>query len=107
MKKILYIAAPFIIVILIFCAVIFFLSQNKGKGALQVTSVPAAKVYLNNKLIGQTPLCECDLKDMIAVGDYTIKLVPIQGNLQPFEQGITISSKVLTVIDRTFGQEGL
>ena len=107
MKKILYVLAPFIIVVLIFSAVIFFLSQNKGKGALQVTSIPVAKVYLNNRLLGQTPLCECDLKDMIAVGDYTIKLVPVQGNLQPFEQSITISPKVLTVVDRTFGPEGL
>ena len=44
---------------------------------------------------------------MIASGDYTVKLVPTQGNFQPFEQGITISSKVLTVVDRTFGPEGL
>jgi hypothetical protein len=107
MKRVLYIAAPFVIVVLIFSAVIFFLSQNKGKGALQVTSVPAAKVYLNDRLLGQTPLCECDLKDMIAAGDYTVKLVPTQGDLQPFEQRITISPKALTVVDRTFGPQGL
>ena len=107
MKKLLFIIAPFVVVILIFSGIIFFLSQNKGKGALQVTSVPSSKVYLNNKLLGQTPLCECDLKTMIAVGDYTVKLVPVEGNLQPFEQAITISSKVLTVVDRTFGPQGL
>jgi len=107
MKRFLLILAPFVIVVLIFSAVIFFLSQNKGTGALQVTSVPAAKVYLNDKLLGQTPLCECDLKNMIPAGDYTVKLVPVQGDLQSFEQRITISSKVLTVVDRTFGQEGL
>ena len=107
MKRIFFIVAPFVLVVLIFSGVIFFLSQNKGKGALQVTSVPASKVYLNNKLLGQTPLCECDLKTMIGAGDYTIKLVPTEGNLQPFEQAITISSKVLTVVDRTFGPQGL
>lgn len=107
MKKFLFILAPFIIVILFFFVVIFFLNQNKGKGALQVTSVPQAKVYLNDRLLGQTPLCECDLKDMITSGDYTIKLVPTQGNLQPFEQRITILAKVLTVVDRTFGPQGL
>lgn len=107
MKKVFYILAPFVVVVLIFSAVIFLLSQNKGKGALQVTSVPQAKVYLNDKLLGQTPLCECDLKDMITAGDYTVKLVPTQGNFQPFEQSITISPKVLTVVDRTFGPEGL
>ena len=107
MKRVFFIIAPFVIAVLIFSGVIFFLSQNKGKGALQVTSVPAAKVYLNDKLLGQTPLCACDLKTMIAVGDYTVKLIPTEGNLQPFEQRITISSKVLTVVDRTFGPQGL
>src|ERR1035437_5990210 len=102
MKRVFFIIAPFVIAILIFSGVIFFLSQNKGKGALQVTSVPMSKVYLNDKLLGQTPLCACDLKTMIAVGDYTVKLIPTEGNLQPFEQRITISSKVLTVVDRTF-----
>jgi len=107
MKKVFFIIAPFVIVVLIFSAVIFFLSQNKGKGALQITSVPAARVYLNGRSLGQTPLCECDLKDMIVAGDYTVKLVPIQGDWQPFEQRVTISPKVLTVVDRSFGPQGL
>jgi hypothetical protein len=92
---------------LIFSTVLFFLNQNKGKGALQVTSVPQAKVYLNNQLIGQTPLCKCELKDMIASGDYTVKLVSTTGDFEPFEQKITISSKVLTVVDKTFGPQGM
>jgi hypothetical protein len=107
MKKFLFILAPFVIVVLIFSTVIFFLSQNKGKGALQVTAVPQAKVYLNNQLIGQTPLCKCELKDMIATGDYTIKLVSIDGSFDSFEQKITISPKVLTVVDKTFGPQGV
>ncbi|HUD04807.1 MAG TPA: hypothetical protein VMR59_02370, partial [Patescibacteria group bacterium] len=64
MRKVFYILAPFVIVVLIFAAVLLFLSQNKGKGALQVTSTPVAKVYINGKLLGQTPLCACELKDM-------------------------------------------
>jgi len=107
MKKFLLILSPFVIVVLIFSTVIFFLSQNKGKGALQVTSVPDAKVYLNNKLVGQTPLCKCELKDMLPSGDYTIKLVSTQGSFDPFEQKITISPKVLTVVDKTFGPQGI
>jgi hypothetical protein len=107
MKKVFYILAPFIVVILIFAAVLYYLSQNQGKGALQVTAAPAAKVYVNGKLLGQTPLCECELKDMLAVGDYDLKLVPTQGNIEPFEQKITISPKVLTVVDRTFLGLGL
>jgi hypothetical protein len=107
MKKFLFIIAPFIVVILIFSTIIFFLSQNKGKGALQVTSVPQAKVYLNNKYIGQTPLAKYELKDMITAGSYIIKLTPTDGNFEPFEQRITISSKVLTVVDKTFGPQGI
>jgi hypothetical protein len=107
MKKFLLLLAPFVVVVLIFSTVIFLLSQNKGKGALQVTSVPSAKVYLNDKLIGKTPLCECELKDMITAGDYTIKLVSTEGNFDQFEQKITIASKVLTVVDKTFGPQGI
>jgi hypothetical protein len=106
MKKFLLILAPFVIVVIIFSTVIFFLSQNKGKGALQVTSVPEAKVYLNNQLVGQTPLCKCELKDMLSSGGYTIKLVSTTGSFEPFEQKITISPKVLTVVDNTFGPQG-
>lgn len=107
MKKVFYILAPFVLVVLIFAAVLLFLSQNKGKGALQVTSTPVAKVYLNGKLLGQTPLCACELKDMLAVGDYALRLVPTSGGFEPFEQKITINQKVLTVVDRSFAGQGL
>lgn len=107
MKKIFYILAPFVLVVLIFAAVLLFLSQNKGKGALQVTSTPVAKVYLNGKLLGQTPLCQCELKDMLAVGDYALKIVPNQAGLASFEERITIAPKVLTVVDRSFAEQGL
>jgi hypothetical protein len=102
MKKVVLLIIPFLIAIVVFSIIIFLTAKNKDKGALQVTSVPAAKVYLNNLLIGQTPLCKCELKEMLYTGDYTVKVVPINGNFEPFEQKITISPKVLTVVDRTF-----
>lgn len=107
MKKLLYIFIPILIAVVLFGLVLFLLSAKKEKGALQVTSDPASKVYINGVQIGQTPLCKCELKDMLEAGGYTIKLVPISGNFQPFEQKITISSKVLTVVDRNFGPTGL
>lgn len=85
---------------------VFVLNSNLGKGALQVTSEPNSKVYLDGKYIGQTPLCLCQLKDMVNVGDYDIRLVPTQGNFVPFEQKIPISQKVLTVVDRSFKEGG-
>lgn len=107
MKRLLYIFIPILIAVVLFGLVLFLLSSKKEKGALQVTSDPGAKVYINGTQIGQTPLCKCDLKDMLQTGEYTIKLVPTSGNFQPFEQKITISPKVLTVVDRNFGPTGL
>ncbi|HEX7042255.1 MAG TPA: PEGA domain-containing protein [Patescibacteria group bacterium] len=109
MKRLLFIIAPIILAIATFFGFSFFLSQGvSGKGALQVTSVPLSNVYLNGKLIGKTPFCMCEGKDLLKVGDYTLKLVPIEGdNLDAFEQQITITKSVLTVVDRTFGQGGL
>lgn len=107
MKKLLYIVSPFLIAILIFSIIILFVSRNKDRGALQVTSTPLSKVYLDGKLVGQTPLCKCDLNSMIEVGDHALRIVPNEGNFDPFEQKITINPKVLTVVDRTFGAQAL
>lgn len=110
MRRILYILIPFLMVIAIFAVAIFFLSQNKEKGALQVTSTPSANVYLDGKLIGKTPLCKapfCSPPDSLKSGTYIIKLIPTSGDFQPFEQQITINPKVLTVIDRSFAPTGL
>jgi hypothetical protein len=107
MRKAFYILIPFLVAILIFAIIVLFLTRSKDKGALQVTSFPPSQVYLNGNLIGQTPVYKYELKDLIDVGNYTIKMVPTQGDFQPFEQKITISPKVLTVVDRTFGPQAL
>jgi hypothetical protein len=102
MKKFLVLFLPLLIAVIIFIIVAILLNTNKNKGALQVTSTPNSKVYLNNKYIGNTPLCKCELKQMFTPGDYVLKLVPESGNLDPFEENITINPKVLTVLDREF-----
>lgn len=79
------------------------LLRGSDKGALQVTASPQSKVYLNGKYVGQTPLCRCNPKDMISVGDYTIKLVPNSGGLNEFQEKVMISKSILTVVDRKFG----
>lgn len=110
MKRIFYILIPLLLAVVLFSVVLLLLNSNKGKGALQVTSNQIAKIYLNGKLIGQTVNVEGVMgyrKDLIDEGDYVIKLIPIKGDFLPFEQKITISSKVLTVVDRNFGQTGL
>lgn len=107
MKKILLFVFPVILAIFVFGVVTYFISRNTpNKGALQVTSVPQSDVYLGNKLLGKSPLCKCDASDMVPVGDYTIKLVPIDTNYPAYEDRISINPSVLSVVDRTFGDPG-
>ncbi|MDP2637467.1 MAG: PEGA domain-containing protein [Candidatus Levybacteria bacterium] len=106
MKKVLLFLAPLFVAVTIFFIILFFLNNKSGKGALQVTSVPKSAVYLDEKLIGTTPLCACELPQMIDVGDYTIKLVPSEGGFRPFEEKIIINKGTLTVVDRTFADSG-
>lgn len=75
-----------------------------AKGALQITSSPDSKVYLNDRYLGQTPLCKCETNDMLSTGNYTVRLVPIDKGLLEFQEKITISDSVLTVVDRKFGK---
>ncbi|MDO8657930.1 MAG: PEGA domain-containing protein [Candidatus Levybacteria bacterium] len=102
MKKIILYIIPIILAFVVFLIIQFYISKNSGKGALQVTSTPKSAVYLNGKTIGQTPLCKCEMQDMIPVGDYTLRLVPENNSFPPFEERIKISKSVLTVVDRTF-----
>lgn len=106
MKKLLLFIIPVVLAIAVFFIVVtIFAKDIFGKGALQVTSLPASNVFLDGKYLGKTPLCKCDGQNMLAVGDYTIRLVPLDNSLsqQVFEQKITITKSVLTVVDRTFG----
>ncbi len=108
MKKLLLILIPSIVLALIvFLIFQQFMQARTQKGALQVTSAPDSKVYLNDKYLGQTPLCKCEAVDMLQAGDYTIRLVPIDKSLAEFQEKITITESVLTVVDRKFGKESL
>lgn len=109
MKKVLKILIPLFIVILVVGGMYFFIIKDAGKGALQVTANPKSAVYINGKLAGQTPLCKCDPSDMLASGEYAIRIVPLnsdtllkEAEILPFEQKIKINKSVLTVVDRTF-----
>lgn len=98
--------APLLIAVLIFFGILFFMDRKSGKGALQVTSVPKSSVYLGDKFIGNTPLCACDSIQMLSVGDYTVRLIPAEGNFRPFEEKIAINKSTLTAVDRTFADNG-
>lgn len=104
MKKLLLFVLPLVLAGAVFLGFQYLQSKNAGKGALQVTSHPDSKVYLNGLEIGKTPLCKCLVAEMIPTGDYTIRIVPQDGNFPPFEEKIPIGKGVLTVVDRTFNE---
>ncbi len=103
MKRVFAFSGLLFLTIIASIVTIYLYSKNLGKGALQVTSQPNSKVYLDGQFIGNTPLCKCEAQDMVDQGTHSIKLVSAEGNFPPFEQKIPISPKVLTVVDRTFG----
>ena len=106
MKKVaLVFIISFVLAVGIFLGAQYYLSNHSEKGALQVTSSPQSKVYINNRYIGQTPLCKCESSDTLDQGDYTIRLVPLDSSLQEFQEKISISQNVLTVVDRKFGKD--
>jgi hypothetical protein len=108
MKKLFFILIPAgLLTLLAVLSFNYFVKSQSQKGALQVTSVPESKVYLNDKYLGQTPLCKCEAANMLPIGDYTIRLVPADKDLSEFQEKVTISEAVLTVVDRKFGKESL
>src|SRR6266550_5833066 len=107
MKKIVVVfVISFILALGLFLGIQYYLNIRSEKGALQVTSSPTSKVYLNDAFLGQTPLCKCQASDMVVPGDYTVRLVPQDSSLQEFQEKITVSQGVLTVVDRKFGKNG-
>lgn len=105
MKRFVLFFAPIILGFLAFLGFVFVSSKfTIGNGALQVTAVPVSEVYLNGKKVGKTPLCLCEGKDQIPSGTYSLRLVPLAGdNLTSYEDTITVTKGILTVVDRTFG----
>lgn len=103
-RKIALFVIPLIFVTAIFLIFVLVFNNDNAKGALQVTSTPPSKVYLDGRIIGETPLCLCDLPKFLDSKQYSIKLVPDDNTLRPFEEKIKINPSVLTVVDRTFGK---
>lgn len=107
MRKVLFVLLCFLIACLIFVLVVILINRRLEKGALQITSNPKADVYINDKLMGRAPLCLCEGQKMLDVGEYIVRLVPVEGNFEPFQRKINITAKVLTVVDRVFSKTAL
>lgn len=74
----------------------------KGQGALQVAANIKSKVYLDDKLLGEAPVCKCEQNNTILQGEYTVKIVPDDTQFTPFVVRIKIEPGLLTHVERTF-----
>lgn len=105
LRKIILFLTPFLILIIIFLLIVLFINRDNGKGALQVASNQSAQVFLNSKYIGKTPLCLCELPQLLKTGDYDVKLIPQQQGFGTAEQKINIYDGVLTFYDVNFDND--
>src|SRR3989344_9454626 len=69
------------------------------KAALQITAKPQSTVFIDGQHVGQTPYDTNDLK----AGEITVKLVPEGQSGVSWESKVTLTPKVVTVINRRFG----
>ncbi|MBI3954643.1 PEGA domain-containing protein [Candidatus Collierbacteria bacterium] len=100
MKRSLFRILPLLFLPLILSACTSPLSVFGKKAGIQVTSNPQANVFIDDKPQGQTPALLEDQKP----GTYTIKIIPNDLTLQPWEGKVTLNSGVLTIVDRQLAQ---
>jgi septal ring-binding cell division protein DamX len=107
MKKTFLLLGIFVLFLgLIIFVIMFFVKASQGKGALQVTSTPESKIYLNGKYIGQTPYPRVDGQNTFLTGDYTLRLVPLNTLFPEYQEKVSINKLTLTVVEHTFGPQG-
>ncbi len=74
---------------------------NKKPAGLEVNTTPISEVYLDGKLVGETPYANKSLTP----GNYTVKIVPRPTGGETYadwETQLSLSSLVTTVINRSF-----
>ncbi len=105
LRKIILFIIPLLVLTILFLVIIIIINREGGKGALQVTSITTSQIYLDGKLIGKTPLCLCELPQLIKVGEYELKVTPVGKDFKEYSQKIKINQGALTVVDRTFDNQ--
>lgn len=75
-------------------------SRSARVSGLKVVSVPAASIFLNEKLIGKTPF-----EDNQPPGEYVIKLIPDDstGSVVSWQGKVTLAPSLLTYVKRELG----
>lgn len=88
-----------VFLITIFLSACILPGQKPVPSALQVTSIPKATVYLDNKELGRTPYYD----EKIPAGEHTIRLSADSANFISWQQQVKFTPRILTVINRILG----
>jgi hypothetical protein len=86
-------------------AVKYFQSQGPKDGELHVESTPGTNVFLDNKLLGTSPIK--DIK--VATGEHTVRLEPVSAisSIAPWQDKIMIGANLRTYINATLSESEL
>jgi len=71
------------------------------KAAIQITTTPTAKVFLDDKEVGMTPF----ETESIKPGDIDLKLVPEDSSLTTWEKRLTINSNTRLIVEKQFNAD--
>lgn len=104
-RKVLFLIGFVVLIIFVFILIRFvILNRAPRQGMLKVTSNVSARVLLDNRDIGKTPL-----EQKMVTGDYTIRLVPetTDQTMSSWQGRVTINPNTLTYINRDLSQSEL
>lgn len=75
---------------------------KKAEAGLQVNSIPASTVFLDEKHVGKTPFKE----EKLSPGEVTLRLVPEETTfaLSPWETKIKLVNGAMTIVNQEFGE---
>jgi len=104
-KKLIFFGFLILIFIIFIITKVFSLNQKNIYGRLTVTSSPSASVFVDNMLLGETPLQE----EKYRVGEYLIKLIPkgIATDTASWNGKINIEKNILTYVNIDLGNSDI
>ena len=83
----------------------FIFDRSNAYGRLKVVSSPASSVFINNELIGKTPINEAKYK----VGEYLLKLIPegTATDTASWNGKVNVFKNALTYVNRELGSSDI
>ncbi len=96
------------LIVLIVCSVILGGCNlknafNKKPAGLEITTSVPSTVYLGEKELGKTPL----KNQNITPGQYSLRILPDDTTLSPYEASVDLKSAATTILSRTLGTTSL